>query len=400
MNRALPLSDRTLSGQAPRDPAMPDRAEGRTTLSVPPEWQALADAASESNPFYHPALLGPALDHLDPGGQVRVIEARRGGRLIGLLPVVPLARHSRYPVRNVGNWAHDHCFYGAPLLRAGEEQEAWAALLAQLDDAAWAGQFLHLERLDIDGPAAAALHACCAAQRRPLKRIGLYERAMLRSDLSAGRYWETHVRSKKRKEIRRLLNRLGECGAVTHRRLGDPAEAARWGEDFLALEAAGWKGRTGSAIGNHPDTRRWFTAMLDRAARAGMLDMLRIDMDGAPIAMLINFRHGRGAYSYKIAFAESHARFSPGILIELDNLRAVLGDGTGDGGTPRPIDWMDSCAAPDHPMIDSLWAERRRIGQFRVALGGSGASALVRRAAFTAIGLAETALHSLRKEKS
>jgi len=390
MNRALSTSDRAISDQA-----ISDDAAGGPGRAVPAEWLTLADAASESNPFYHPALLAPALDHLDPGGQVRVIEARADGRLIGLLPVVPQSRHSRYPVRNVGNWAHDHCFYGAPLLRASKEREAWALLLAQLDGAAWAGHFLHLERLDPDGPAAVALHACCAEQRRPIKRIGLYERALLRSDLSARRYWEAHVRAKKRKEIRRLVNRLEECGTVTHRRLDDPAEATRWGVDFLALEAAGWKGRTGTAIGNHNGTRRWFAAMLTGAARAGMLDMLRIDVDGAPIAMLINFRHGRGAYSYKIAFDESHARYSPGILIELDNLHAVLGDGE----TPRPVDWMDSCAAPDHPMIDSLWAERRRIGQFRVALGGQGPSGLARRAAFAAISLAENALHSIRKEK-
>lgn len=58
------------------------------------------------------------------------------------------------------------------------------------------------------------------------------------------------------------------------------------------------------------------------------------------------------------------ARFSPGVLIELDNLRHVL-----DG--PDGPDWMDSCAAPDHPMIDSLWAERRTIVQYRVALKGA-----------------------------
>jgi hypothetical protein len=38
----------------------------------------------------------------------------------------------------------------------------------------------------------------------------------------------------------------------------------------------------------------------------------------------------------------------------------------------RPdISWCDSCAAPDHPMIDSLWTERRPIGRISVAIGGS-----------------------------
>src|SRR3546814_2224216 len=47
---------------------------------------------------------------------------------------------------------------------------------------------------------------------------------------------------------------------------------------------------------------------------------------------------------FKIAFDEALGRFSPGVLIEIANLQAVLGD--------PAIGWMDSCAAADHPMID------------------------------------------------
>jgi len=50
------------------------------------------------------------------------------------------------------------------------------------------------------------------------------------------------------------------------------------------------------------------------------------------------------------------------------------------------IGWMDSCAAADHPMIDSLWAERRSIVQYRIALQGKGATRLRRAAAFALAG--------------
>jgi hypothetical protein len=105
--------------------------------------------------------------------------------------------------------------------------------------------------------------------------------------------------------------------------------------------------------------------------------------------MLVNFRLGSGAYSYKIAFDERYARYSPGILIEIDNLRAALSDPT--------LDWSDSCAAPNHPMIDGIWAERRRIVQFRVGLRGKGITGLRRRVLFGATGLAEDAVSRLRK---
>lgn len=94
------------------------------------------------------------------------------------------------------------------------------------------------------------------------------------------------------------------------------------------------------------------------------LMFLRLDFDGKPMAMLVNFLMGAGGFSFKIAFDETMSRFSPGVLIELDNLAHIL-----DAPEPR---WMDSCAAPGHPMIDGLWAERRRIVQYRIELKGRG----------------------------
>ncbi|MDQ4419213.1 GNAT family N-acetyltransferase [Sphingobium sp. DEHP117] len=357
------------------------------------EWRALAECAAEPNPFYHPAILVPALRHLDEGAQVRMVDARdAGGRLIGLMPVMTKAHHARYRVKHSANWMHGQCFFGAPLMLAGAEAQAWSAILATLDQAGWAGHFLHFDGLDADGPVAAALKSLCAAQGRGCKRIASHERALLRSSLDADAYWQTHVRAKKRKEIRRLINRLEELGHVTHRRFAEGDGASQWAEDFITLEGAGWKGAEGTALGNARATRAFFRDAIANAAQDGLLDMLRIDIDGAPIAMLVNFRLGRGAFSYKIAFDETFARFSPGILIEIDNLRAALSD--------PDLDWMDSCAAPNHPMIDGIWAERRRIVQYRVALGGGGARGLARRAAFAGIGMVEDGISAVKGRRT
>ncbi|MBK8375584.1 MAG: hypothetical protein IPL18_12200 [Sphingomonadales bacterium] len=53
-----------------------------------------------------------------------------------------------------------------------------------------------------------------------------------------------------------------------------------------------------------------------------------------------------GSFSFKTAFDEDHARFSPGVLLQIENLKLLEKAG---------LDWCDSCAAQDHPMIDSLW---------------------------------------------
>jgi CelD/BcsL family acetyltransferase involved in cellulose biosynthesis len=365
--------------------AFPDPMPMRTAMRDDhARWAELAAHACEPNPFYHPALLQPALDILDTKKAVRLFEAYDGDLLIGLLPVEAMNRHGRYPFANLINLAHQHCFFGAPMLRKGHEAAAWASLLAQADAAPWAGHFLHLVGQDADGPAMAALDDVCHAQARAMTMVGHYERAQLASPLSADIYWETHVRAKKRKELRRLINRLEENGNVVHSRLTDAADLPGYCEDFLTLEASGWKGARGSALNSDPASRAYFLAVCTNAFAADMLDILRIDVDGKAIAMLVNFRHMRGSFSYKIAIDENFGRFSPGVLIELDNLRHVQGSDA--------IDWMDSCAMPGHPMIDSLWAQRKRIAQYRVALKGGARRAII----YTLTGLIENALRRIK----
>jgi hypothetical protein len=84
-----------------------------------------------------------------------------------------------------------------------------------------------------------------------------------------------------------------------------------------------------------------------------------------------------GAFAFKTAFAEDFARYSPGVLLQRENL-GLLAD--------PDLAWCDSCAAANHPMIDHLWRERRAIGRFSVAIGGR-----ARRAAFSLLLKAEMA---------
>ena len=77
--------------------------------------------------------------------------------------------------------------------------------------------------------------------------------------------------------------------------------------------------------------------------------------------MLANFLTAPGAFSYKTAFDEDYARFSPGVLLQRENLALLERDG---------IDWVDSCAAQDHPMIDHFWRERRVIQRRSIGIAG------------------------------
>src|SRR6185295_3696806 len=150
-------------------------------------------------------------------------------------------------------------------------------------------------------------------------------RAFLDSDLDSRSYYERAVRAKKRKELRRQRNRLGELGHLESRLLEDPSELPAWCDAFLALEQAGWKGRVGTALAAAPAAERFFREALAGAWDAGRLQFRRLDLDGRPIAMLVNFLCAPGSFSFKTAFDENYAHYSPGVLIQLDNL-AILDD--------------------------------------------------------------------------
>lgn len=339
-------------------------AENGVPDALRTDWAELAADAAEPNAFGEAWFMEPALAHLRMDRHIRLIEVRDdSGILIGVMPLTLYGRYGRIPARHVSNWAHYQCFMGTPLVRKTDEQGFWLAVIALLDRSDWARGFLSVTGLLEDGPVHRGLMAAAEALERPCPTVHRYERAALASTLSPDTYLEEALRGKKRKELRRLANRLAEMGPVRFKRLTRHCNLDLWCDDFLELEASGWKGTDGSAFANAPETEAFFYAAMKGAYDADRLDFQRLDLDGQAIAMLVNFRTPPGSWSFKIAYDEALARFSPGVLIELENLPLVLADGE--------VDWMDSCAVEDHPMINSLWMERRAIVQVSVPLSGA-----------------------------
>jgi CelD/BcsL family acetyltransferase involved in cellulose biosynthesis len=345
--------------------AVPGAAEPRVLVrplaaaihDLAAEWTALAEIAAEPNAFAEHWFVAASLPNMAAGRDIRLMEVRRGSRLIGLLPVEAHRGYARLPVRIVRNWSHDQMFLLTPLVAAGEEAAFWTAILATLDEAGWAGNLLHLRGLNEDGPVLRGL-----AEARHSEIAHREVRAFLQSDLEPQAYYERAVRQKKRKELRRLRNRLAEQGPVAFRSLDAAAQVDDWCSLYLAMEQAGWKGAAGSALAGRPETEAFFRVGIRAAWDSGRLQFLRLDVGERTIAMLVNFLSPPGSFSFKTVFDEAYARFSPGVLIQRENLEILSRPG---------ITWMDSCAAADHPMIDSLWTERRSIVRVSVPLKGA-----------------------------
>ena len=300
-------------------------------LDTPAEiarWDALAQWAAEPNPFHESWYLLAALRAFDPRGEVQLLCLEAGGQLAGVLPVRRAARYYGHPVPHLTNWLHGNAFVGAPLVAQGFERAFWRELLAWCDGQPGAALFLHLSQFPTQGPLHDALTQVLAEQDRRGATVKREERAMLGSGLAPEAYLEESLSGKKRKELRRQHAFLGEAATAT-----------------------------------------LFREALKGAAARGRLERLAIRLDGRPLAMLATFLCPPGAFSFKTAFDESFARFSPGVLLQRENLHLLA---------RTDIEWTDSCAAMDHPMIDHFWRERRVVARHNIAIGGKARRLLFR----------------------
>ena len=331
-------------------------------------WNALAQCAAEPNPFHESWYLLTALRGLNSGETVQMLLFETADVLAGMIPIAREPRYYGRRLPHLGGWTHPNCFLGVPLVAPGFERAFWRALLGWADRNAGNALFFHITALPLDGPLHAALVDVLAEQDRLSGLVHREERAMLASDATPEAYFAAALSGKKRKELRRQLARLCELGEVDFARETGAGGLGAWIARFLALEATGWKGKAGSALAQGQATETLFAEALGGAAAQGRLERLSLTLDGRPIAMLANFIAPPGAFSFKTTYDEAYARFSPGVLLQCENLLML---------DRADIAWTDSCAAEGHPMIDHIWRERRALGRISIAIGGK-----LRRAAF------------------
>jgi CelD/BcsL family acetyltransferase involved in cellulose biosynthesis len=333
-----------------------------------PAWQRLAQMALEPNVFYEPLMALPACEMFAVDGAVDfvLIYAPRRKHPQGppvLCGFVPLERRRvpGLPLHFARLWKYDHCFLCTPLIRADYASETLTAFLDWLAADAASAPLLQLRSVTGEGPWHQLLVDLLFARGSASWTSVRYTRAFLRCDADAESYALAGIDRKRRHELRRLEKRLAEQGRLEHAQLAADGDLDAWLDDFVELESRGWKGRNSSALGSSAAGQTFFRRAAQEAFAQGRLMMMALRLEGRSVAQKCNFLAGDGGFAFKIAFDEEFARFSPGAILEMDNIARVHG---------RPdVAWMDSCAAPDHPMINRLWHDRRTIEWTWVATG-------------------------------
>jgi CelD/BcsL family acetyltransferase involved in cellulose biosynthesis len=309
----------------------------------------------------------PAARHLGGGLATYLLIAEQDGELLFLMPVSAGSGRQRVPVPRLQTWMHDYCFLSTPLLSGGGDPDSvWAAVLDHLRRI-WPASLLVMPLHPTEGPVAAALRG---AERRagPAVRWGPAAcRGFLRRRPEPT-YAREQISGKQLANLarrRRQVGRtLGTAVATVDRSASDLDGAV---EQFLELEAKGWKGRGGTALSCRPGHDRFFREVARGFADQDRLLFLSLEAGSTVLAQNTALVAGEGLFGFKRAYDEDYARWSPGALLDLDVI--------GWFHDRRSLAWLDTCSAPEDVAGSRFFGDDRAVCTVAVPLSPFGAAA-------------------------
>jgi CelD/BcsL family acetyltransferase involved in cellulose biosynthesis len=313
-------------------------------------WKDLACRAAEPNAFFEAEFVLAAARHLK-SSSVYLAVFVEDGILKAALPVYSNRLWRGRGPRVVRSWVHRYCYLGTPMLDADQPLGALEGLLDELNH--WSGRqrILAFALLGTGGPVESALNQATSTLRHEPVIGHSFERAVLYQDENG-----SALGGRVRREVSRLGRRLErEMGApaVIVERSGEPAAI----DDFLELEASGWKGANGTAMASTPEHAQFFRDVCADFARKGCLQLRSLEVSGRPVATKCNLISGNAVFCFKSAYDERYASSSPGFQLEVHDMECFAVEGRL---------WEDSCTDPYNSMINRLWPGRRTLANVLV----------------------------------
>lgn len=336
----------------------------RAGYGLQEELDFLTNRAIEPNIFFSARFLAPAMPRLEDR-LVRLLlirdENESRSRMRLLLPFsVEKPGFSMGP-SIIRVWANPFGPLGTPLVDA---EGASGTLDNMLEGLARPGLALPdvivFPDMRLDGDVASLLRAVAIGRGLTVTETGHHSRPMLESRLDAQDYLAKAISSHHRRDIERQWRRLSESGDLAYSVARQPREVRFQLEEFLTLEDSGWKGRRRTAMVADRYRAAFAREAVNSLAETDSVRIHALTLNGETIASMIVFISAGEAYTWKTAYDEDYAGYSPGKLLmhrltewHLDDVNILR---------------TDSCAAPDHPVMSRFWTESAAMGTMVIGL--------------------------------
>jgi len=341
------------------------------------EWSGLVLETQSAGLFVSPLWATNYGRHRKRAGVVRcyVVGRTRTGRLVGIVPMVRgfgSFRASCAAGEYESDWCCDPSYARAFLTRAAgalSRQSRWWLYIA-------------LNVIRESSPLLAAVRELQRdGQVRCQFRPG-YDIPYLITDRAGADALDIPDR-KYRGELRRRRRKLEEMGKLRFQEVRDLTGLDAALEQFIRVEASGWKTRAGSAIASEPDAWEFWRHLAHAAASAGVLRLHLLWLNDQVVSGQLGIVWGDRYHCLKLGFDEQYRTLGPGALMTLHAIQTCLDD---------PAIRVYDFAGPRQAYMLN-WTDRY-VQTWNVWLAGPG---LVRGSLFSAIVATRGALRVLRK---
>lgn len=337
------------------------------------DWLQLAERAVEPNPYYGPAYLLASARYLAAENECRIVlvwDLRISRELVGFFPlaVKGLRQGFAHPVCDL--WRDCVTGVNVPLISGDAVETIWTCFLKFVARHPKLPDIVHGREICPDGPCGLALRNVMNAN----EAVGIAESRHERSIAKPVSRYDDYTKRWSKKRLRNVkagLRKLRKVGDITFEAVTpDDPDYRQALDDLLELEAAGWKGRQGTALSSKPNSRKFAHNALNSTGvpSASLLTLMRLD--GRVVAGMFNLvSHGR-IHGLRSGYDESLSSYSLGIIMYAWLLERML-----DFGDYHEL---DSCSDANH-LLEKYWLERKTIeAVFITAEMGTGAARIRR----------------------
>jgi CelD/BcsL family acetyltransferase involved in cellulose biosynthesis len=297
------------------------------------DFAALADAwsglpASETDPLLSHDWFLAAASTLHREQRLQIVTVWREQKLVAVAPLIEARRQGTRWLEFIGSRA---LFEPCNVLFSDEDARA-----ALMRDVVALYCPLSLHRFPADSGLATLLRGFRSGWLVPVRSPPCRRVDMLQS-------WDSYLATRSR-ECRtgfpRKRRQLAAGGTVSFESLSPDADAAvRLLDEFVQVEASGWKQRNGSALASRPSLHAFFAELARRFAARGQLRMSFLRCDGDAVAAQLGVQYGNRYWELKVGYDERWHAMSPGRILLWEVLRDSFAQrlqayeflGTGDG---------------------------------------------------------------------
>ncbi|KZK99755.1 MULTISPECIES: GNAT family N-acetyltransferase [unclassified Pseudovibrio] len=311
-------------------------------------WRQLSQQALEPNPFFSSSFVSAFNAH-KANGSIKLLLALdpSGTKAHAALPVVMVRRGLLFKLPST--LAGDYGPLGTLLL----SEEATPATLNKLLETAcnlsWT-KTLILPFHGTDGPTYESLECALKTHGWEKQVASKEDRAFQLSGNEGRASFDALKKRSSWKGAFKNQRRLEKEGSLSFSMLETSKDIQAGLEDFLKLEAAGWKGKQGTALLSRAPDAAFTRELVSKSGEADNIRIGQLRLDDKLIATNILLREQGRIFGWKTTFDESLAKFSPGQLLIYFSTQKLLEDPEFSGA--------DSLSTPDNQMANKAWTSR------------------------------------------